>query len=207
MIETLLVVALAVQDSEPCGPRLQPMETITLPILDGDGEPTGTIQTLSVADTSTRKIVADYMRPEEFEVGAYPMMGTVAMDNKSGVKRKIRYRQSVRIGEGFVPFFEPDSPLCWEAEKRRVVVLYEEVVSANSSVTFDISWSLTLRTENQLADINADGAVDGIDQGILMGDWGTNNPRSDLNFDGVVNGVDLGILFSQWSESSDDEEA
>ena len=38
-----------------------------------------------------------------------------------------------------------------------------------------------------------------------MSDWGTDNPRSDLNKDGTVNGLDLGILFGQWSESSNDE--
>lgn len=199
------VLTVMVVQEEPCGAFLQPMETVTIPNLDSDGEPTQTVQTVSVADTETRKIVADYMRPDKFAVGPYPMIGTVEMTNKSAVRRKLRYRQSCRIEEGFVPFFDQGSPLCWEPEKRRVVVYYEQTLGPSGSETIDISWSLTLRKENQLADINADGAVNGLDQGILMSDWGTDNPRSDLNKDGTVNGLDLGILFSQWSESSNDE--
>ena len=209
MIATLLMMpfvlgAVVLQD-EPCGPRLTPMETVTLPNWDDEGQPTDTIQTISVADTETRKIVADYMRPAEFKAGLYPTLGTVEFVNKSGERRKLRYRQSVRIDEGFVPFFDEGSPLCWEPEKRRVVVYYEETIPAGSNQTIDIAWSCTLRKEGQIADINGDGAVDGIDQGILMSDWGTSNVRSDLNRDGTVDGADLGILFSQWSESSSDE--
>ncbi len=200
-----LLFAAAVFQEEPCGAFLQAMETVTLPSEDEAGQPTGTLQTISVADTETRRIVADYMRPDTFRVGVYPMIGTVEMANKSSVRRKLRYRQSCRIEEGFIPFFAADSPLCWEPEKRRVVVYYEQTLAPNASETIDISWSLTLRKEDQLADINADGVVNGVDQGILMGDWGTDNPRSDLNKDGTVNGTDLGILFSQWSESSNDE--
>jgi hypothetical protein len=47
------------------------------------------------------------------------------------------------------------------------------------------------------ADLAVDGTVDGIDLGILLGNWG--QPGSaDLNADGVVDGVDLGILLGNW---------
>ncbi|MFO0961522.1 MAG: M12 family metallo-peptidase [Phycisphaerales bacterium] len=52
------------------------------------------------------------------------------------------------------------------------------------------------------ADLNADGAVDGADLGILLGDWGlTGTPgtlRSDCNGDGRVDGADLGLLLAGW---------
>jgi hypothetical protein len=52
------------------------------------------------------------------------------------------------------------------------------------------------------ADLNADGAVDGADLGVLLGDWGqTGAPgtlRSDLNADGRVDGADLGLLLAGW---------
>ena len=75
--------------------------------------------------------------------------------------------------------------------KRRVVVYYEETIPAGGNQTIDIAWSCTLRKEGQIADINGDGAVDGIDQGILMSDWGTSNVRSDLNRDGTVDGASV----------------
>jgi hypothetical protein len=47
-----------------------------------------------------------------------------------------------------------------------------------------------------------DGAVNGADLGIMLGEWGrTGNIGEvwgDLNGDGVVNGGDLGRLLGQW---------
>jgi subtilisin family serine protease len=52
------------------------------------------------------------------------------------------------------------------------------------------------------ADLNMDGAVNGADLGIMLGEWGrTGNIGEvwgDLNGDGVVNGGDLGRLLGQW---------
>ena len=46
-------------------------------------------------------------------------------------------------------------------------------------------------------DLNADGAVNGADLGILLAAWGGRGP-ADLNGDGTVNGADLGIQLSNW---------
>ena len=53
------------------------------------------------------------------------------------------------------------------------------------------------------ADLNLDGAVTGLDIGLLLGDWGPCagtgwGCRSDLNRDGKVSGADLGVLLGQW---------
>jgi hypothetical protein len=50
----------------------------------------------------------------------------------------------------------------------------------------------------QPADLNGDGAVNGLDLGILLAQWGGAGP-ADLNGDGVVNGLDLGLLLSNWT--------
>ena len=50
-------------------------------------------------------------------------------------------------------------------------------------------------------DVNADGYVNGLDLGILLGQWGTCSTTAcqcDFNGDGAVNGVDLGVLLSKW---------
>ena len=50
-------------------------------------------------------------------------------------------------------------------------------------------------------DVNADGYVNGLDLGILLGQWGACSPAAcqcDLNGDGAVDGVDLGALLSKW---------
>ncbi|HMN97312.1 MAG TPA: hypothetical protein PKC43_05990, partial [Phycisphaerales bacterium] len=49
-----------------------------------------------------------------------------------------------------------------------------------------------------LGDLNGDGAVDGADLGILLGNWGTNNICSDLDGNGIVDGGDLGLLLGLW---------
>ncbi|MFM8816356.1 MAG: hypothetical protein ACKOHI_00490 [Phycisphaerales bacterium] len=49
------------------------------------------------------------------------------------------------------------------------------------------------------ADIaGADGQVDGIDLGALLGVWGTTDARADLDCDGQVDGHDLGALLAAW---------
>jgi hypothetical protein len=49
-------------------------------------------------------------------------------------------------------------------------------------------------------DLFPDGLVNGIDLGVLLGQWGncTGACESDLNDDGTVNGLDLGILLGDW---------
>lgn len=51
------------------------------------------------------------------------------------------------------------------------------------------------------ADLNGDGIVDSVDQGILLGMWGKvtgDNAAADLNQSGAVNGADLGLLGGAW---------
>jgi hypothetical protein len=54
-------------------------------------------------------------------------------------------------------------------------------------------------------DVNADGAVDITDLGILAANWGQQSVTpwhdGDLNGDGAVNVADLGLLASNWGES------
>jgi hypothetical protein len=47
------------------------------------------------------------------------------------------------------------------------------------------------------ADLNRDGTVDGVDMGIMLGNWGLFG-AGDLNFDATVNGQDLGVLLGAW---------
>ncbi len=52
--------------------------------------------------------------------------------------------------------------------------------------------------EDQPADFNNDGVVDGNDLGILLSEWGPGMSRADLNRDGAVDGTDLGMLLAAW---------
>ena len=206
-LPVLLVSSLALAD-DPCSPRLVAMVTTRIPVFDSDGDPTDTIQTISVAETDTRSLLVDYLTPaDSSSPGVFSMVGQIDAKNISGVARRIKFRQSVRIDEGMVPVFEAGSTLCWDADKQRIISDYEFTLGPGEEVAEQITWTANLRLEGMIADINADGWVDGLDQGILLADWGSSKTRSDLNFDGVVNGEDLGILFSQWSESSNDGES
>lgn len=51
------------------------------------------------------------------------------------------------------------------------------------------------------ADLNADGAVSGIDLLMILNAFGGASPASDLNSDGVVDGADLLILLNAWGTS------
>ena len=47
-------------------------------------------------------------------------------------------------------------------------------------------------------DVDGSGAVNGIDLGSLLAQWGTAG-IADLNADGTINGIDLGILLANWT--------
>ncbi|MDA1007567.1 MAG: hypothetical protein O2800_00995 [Planctomycetota bacterium] len=48
------------------------------------------------------------------------------------------------------------------------------------------------------ADFNTDGVVNGVDLGILLANWGTNN-LGDVDHNGIVDGADLAALLSLWN--------
>lgn len=206
LLTILLLTASAYgQDDINCPPKLEPMVTTRIPDFDVDGNPTGRLITVSEADTETRMVVAAYDNPYGDYVGTYTMDGTIDFTNKSTVRRKMRFRQSILLDEGIMPIIPPAfSEVCWEPSISRLIVVYEQVVAPGETIQVPIFWEITTRLESQLADVNSDGVVDAADQGLLMAAFGTSDPLYDLNQDGVVDGDDLGILLSQWSESSDD---
>ncbi len=51
-------------------------------------------------------------------------------------------------------------------------------------------------------DLNADGATDGNDLGLLLGAWGPGTSTADFNQDGAVDGNDLGIMLGAWGPCS-----
>jgi hypothetical protein len=51
-------------------------------------------------------------------------------------------------------------------------------------------------------DLDADGATDGNDLGILLGAWGPGLSPADFNLDGAVDGNDLGIMLGAWGPCS-----
>ena len=193
------------QDDNNCGPKLVPMTTTRVPFFNDEGEESGYMITVSEADTETRTMVAAYETPYSDSVGAFTMDGDITFTNKSPVRRRQRFRQSIRLSEGIMPIIPPAfSEVCWEPDIRRLITYYEQVVQPGETIQVPIFWEITTRLEAQLADVNADGVVDAADQGLLMAAFGTDNPLYDLDQSGVVDSADLGILLSQWSETSDD---
>jgi len=65
------------------------------------------------------------------------------------------------------------------------------------------NWEFCAFTTSALGDINADGAVDTADLGIMIGQFQTANPASDLNGDGVVDTADLGQLIAGFGLTCD----
>ena len=51
-----------------------------------------------------------------------------------------------------------------------------------------------------VGDIDGNGAVDGIDLGLMLAAWGTKDPAANLDGFGVVGGPDLGLLLAGWTE-------
>ena len=68
-------------------------------------------------------------------------------------------------------------------------------------VSLQMAHFFDVRTPRQVyaADLNGDGAVNGIDLGLFLAAWGDTEPNSaDFNGDGVVDGIDLGLMLANW---------
>lgn len=79
---------------------------------------------------------------------------------------------------------------------------YYVLIGGYSSTTQPTSGDVVIDGPPQVpacpGDLDGDGSVNGVDLGIILGNWDTANPISDLNGDGATNGLDLGILLGGW---------
>ena len=64
-------------------------------------------------------------------------------------------------------------------------------------------WGISLAWLRRLGlaegDIDGDGAVNGSDLAILLGDWGPGKSAADLNGDGKVDATDLALVLGSWT--------
>ena len=63
-------------------------------------------------------------------------------------------------------------------------------------------WRLSVFVDTPDGDINNDGVVNGVDLGLLINEWGTENSQADLDSNGIVDSVDLHILLANWSNGA-----
>jgi hypothetical protein len=196
-----LLLSAALQNAEPCSPRMLPMVTTSLPY-SGARRRGRRADRVHVGGEYLWACAGRDLRSTGIaQVGTFTVEGDAQIQNLTNATANVKYRMSNRIDDGFVPIFDQGSPLCWDAEKQRIISDYVFEVPGQGEITVPVDWSVTIRRKDQIADINADGVVDSSDQGIMLADFGTDMNRSDLNYDGTVNGADLGILFGQWSET------
>lgn len=199
---SLIVPSIA--NAQDCPPPTIPL-TSTVRTLDS-----GQITVEGVYSGDTREVLSVYEYPAwgENQIGTMNVTGSITFTNKSTQNRKMTYRMSVLLPEGSIPQFtdltgSDGSALCWEETDRRIVVVYEISLDAGLTREVPVNWSATMRGL-LFADLNNDLRVDGLDQLILLNNFGTSNVLSDLNNDGIVNQLDLDILLLNWSDYSDD---
>jgi len=71
-----------------------------------------------------------------------------------------------------------------------------------ASDTADTIFGYTLEDSFDIADLNNDFSVDGLDFGILAGNWASTSAtpeEGNINGDGFVDGADIGIMFENWT--------
>ncbi len=79
-----------------------------------------------------------------------------------------------------------------EINSRRMIL-----ATARRGPTFAVTESVRL-VPIMVADLNADGHVDGTDLSILLAAWGQTGSTADIDGSGVVDGVDLSSLLAAW---------
>jgi hypothetical protein len=60
-------------------------------------------------------------------------------------------------------------------------------------------WRMVTLAAVPTADTNGDGAINGMDLGLLLAGWNGGDPCLDLNGDGVTDSADLGVLLAEWT--------
>jgi hypothetical protein len=73
-------------------------------------------------------------------------------------------------------------------------------VAADAAYVPEVDAVVAVRPAPPSPDLDGDGAVDGADLGILLGEWGAcPGCAADLDGSGAVSGSDLGLLLGAWS--------
>lgn len=170
-----------------CPPPLVSMDMVSLPNDDGS------LFVVATGDTDSRLVVAAY--DLRLTASLAEVAGDVDLTNRRAVASTIRYRWSRAIDQSSRPVIPEGSPVCYDHQASRLVVLLEQSVGAGETMSIPLEWSINLLPA---ADINQDGKIDGGDQGALFSMWNTSNEAGDLNRDGTVNGDDLGLLLQAW---------
>ena len=80
------------------------------------------------------------------------------------------------------------------------ILTSDEDIPGETSHELVLNLEVEVGNEDEPADINDDGVVNGADLGLLLSAWGPCPPPcpADINGDGVVNGADLGLLLASW---------
>lgn len=73
-------------------------------------------------------------------------------------------------------------------------------VAADAAFVPEVDAIVAVRAVPASGDLDGDGAVNGLDLGILLGAWGAcAGCAADMNGDGTVDGLDLGAMLGAWS--------
>ena len=201
LIGILLSLVSSASIAQDCPERLVPMGAFR-EVIDG------LTHSLSIADTDTRYIEAEYVDNRNY-VGYYWFYnGEVSFTNMSDVDRTMRFR--ISVSEVLLPSVPTElTNTCYEESTGELVVLVETVVLAGQTSIVGFSGSVVFEDPTDGADLNGDYAVDGDDLGIFYSYWlqnTTDNPEAaiaDFNNDGIVNGEDLGLLLMRWTDGQD----
>ncbi len=86
-----------------------------------------------------------------------------------------------------------------EVTENSTIEYYVSAFDRAGNEGFGPTLSFTVSGGTIPGDLNGDGVVDGVDLGLLLQAWGSNDPTADLNDDGVVDAADLGLLLNNWT--------
>jgi len=85
-----------------------------------------------------------------------------------------------------------------DESQERTAKRFDSRQSSNPNTKPQLIVTFTPPSSNP-ADINDDGAVNGLDLTVLLGAWGTSTPLADLDDSGLVDGLDLAQLLAAWT--------
>ena len=168
----------------------------------------GITYTVGVLDNPSYTVVTNQVDNRKTIDSVFDTQGTVAIGHTDAFKANyLEYVYSIDLPPGDVVVYQHDDfylpNLSWVdycLEPQKLTVHVSGVFWGGMFRSF--VWRLSVFVDTPDGDINDDGVVDGVDLGLLINEWGTENSQADLDSNGIVDSVDLHILLANWSNGA-----
>tara|TARA_R110002012_G_scaffold158753_4_gene320294 strand:+ start:351 stop:926 length:576 start_codon:yes stop_codon:yes gene_type:complete len=168
----------------------------------------GITYTTGIQDNPSHTVITNQIDNRKTATSVFDTQGTVTMGHIDVFKlNHIEYTYSIDLPPGEVVVYQHDDFYTYNSTWVDYCLKPQKLTIHVSGVFWgamfrSFVWRLSVFVDTPDGDINNDGVVNGVDLGLLINEWGTENSQADLDSNGIVDSVDLHILLANWSNGA-----